>query len=214
MLGERGLWFKMSFFEGSARVPLMIAAPGRFAPRGVSAPTSLLDLLPTLVECAGGNARNAGAPLDGASLVPLASGDTQPDRQVMAEYAAEASIAPMVMIREGSLKHIHCEADPPLLFDLASDPQERVNLAADPNHASVVNRLRGLVREKWNLTAFDKDVRLSQSRRRLVYEALRKGHHFPWDFQPLQKASERYMRNHLDLNELEASARYPKAPSR
>jgi choline-sulfatase len=206
MLGERGLWFKMNFFEGSARVPLLIAAPGRFTPRSVSEPTSLLDVLPTLVELAGGSP----TPLDGVSLVPAAAGNASPERRVVAEYAAEGAIAPMVMIREGAFKYIHCEADPPLLFDLASDPGERANLAADPNQAARADRFRALAHEDWDLAAFDAAVRLSQSRRHLVYDALRKGHHFPWDFQPLQKASERYMRNHLDLNQLEASARYPR----
>ena len=41
-------------------------------------------------------------------------------------------------------------------------------------------------------------------------EALRKGGYYPWDFQPLQKASERYMRNHMDLNVLEENQRFPR----
>ena len=36
MLGERGLWYKMNFFEGSARVPLIVHAPKRFAPKRVA----------------------------------------------------------------------------------------------------------------------------------------------------------------------------------
>ena len=53
MLGERGLWYKMSFFEGSARVPLIVHAPARFAPARVAEPVSLVDVLPTLLELAG-----------------------------------------------------------------------------------------------------------------------------------------------------------------
>src|SRR4051794_28161444 len=55
MLGERGLWFKMAFFEDSARVPLVVRAPvGLAAARTrVAAPVSLLDLVPTLLDLAG-----------------------------------------------------------------------------------------------------------------------------------------------------------------
>ena len=50
-------------------------------------------------------------------------------------------------------------------------------------------------------------MRASQARRWVVYEALRKGGYYPWDYQPLQKASERYMRNHMDLNDVWKNAR-------
>ena len=60
-----------------------------------------------------------------------------------------------------------------------------------------------------DLARFDADVRKSQAQRRIVYEALRNGNYFPWDYQPLQQASERYMRNHMDLNVLEESQRFP-----
>ena len=54
MLGERGLWYKMHFFEWALRVPLIVWAPERFAPRRVTAPVSLVDLTPTLVDLGGG----------------------------------------------------------------------------------------------------------------------------------------------------------------
>ena len=57
---------------------------------------------------------------------------------------------------------------------------------------------------------YDAEVRQSQARRWIVYEALRNGSYYPWDHQPLQRASERYMRNHMDLNVLEESQRFPR----
>ena len=52
MLGERGLWYKMSFLEHSARVPLLVSRPGGSSAR-VDGPVSLLDFAPTVLELAG-----------------------------------------------------------------------------------------------------------------------------------------------------------------
>ena len=59
------------------------------------------------------------------------------------------------------------------------------------------------------LDRFDADVRYSQASRWVVYETLRNGDHYPWDYQPLQKVSERYMRNHMDLNVPEETRNFP-----
>lgn len=208
MLGERGLWFKMSFFEGSAQVPLMIAAPG-WEPQRIAIPTSTLDVVPTVAALAGLDITSLARWTDGEDLTPLARG--QGGRgPVPMEYAAEGTVAPMVALRDGDYKLSLCRSDAPLLYNLADDPHELTNLATDPAYADVLVRLRALAEARWDLGAFDIEVRESQARRRVVYEALRNGAYYPWDHQPLQKASERYMRNHMDLNVLEESKRYPR----
>ncbi|WP_019172128.1 choline-sulfatase [Pseudaminobacter salicylatoxidans] len=208
MLGERGLWFKMSFFEGSARVPLMVAGKG-ITPGLIDAPTSNLDICPTLCDLAGIDIADIMPWTDGQSLKPQMRGQPRSE-PVLMEYAAEGSYAPLVAMRDGKYKFVHCEIDPPQLFDLESDPLELTNLAADPANAALVASFMEKVRARWDMATFDKAVRQSQARRWVVYPALRNGAYFPWDFQPLRQASERYMRNHMDLNVLEDQKRYPR----
>ena len=209
MLGERGMWYKMSFFEGSARVPLMIAAPN-WAPRSVETPVSTLDILPTLCELAGAPLGDGAAWLDGESLVALAEGRGRRAAVAM-EYAAEGSVAPMVALRQGKWKAISAPPDPPQLFDLEADPYELANLAGRPDHSDVWAGFSSRFAEHWDLAAFDKAVRASQQRRRLVCEGLRQGAYTPWDFEPHDSAARRYMRNDMDLNVVEATQRYPRA---
>ncbi len=200
-LGERGLFFKMSFFEQSVRVPLILHAPFAFAPRRVAENVSLLDLFPTLLELAGDGALpDLAAPIDGHSLVPLAGGDATdwPDI-VCAEYTAEGAREPMAMVRKGPHKLIASLTDPPLLFDLAADPDELENLAQRPDLAGVRAELESIAAGTWDLESLERQVLASQSARRLLVEALATGKISSWDFQPLRDASRQYYRDAGDV---------------
>jgi choline-sulfatase len=208
MLGERGLWFKMNFYEGSARVPLMIAAPGMKHGR-VDDAVSTIDVCPTLCDLAGVSMEEVMPWTIGQTLVPLGQGKSRGEPVAM-EYAAEASYSPLIALRQGQWKYTNCALDPEQLFDLEADPHELSNLAEEPAHAATLEEFRIMAAARWDLEAFDADVRASQARRWVVYDALRQGGYYPWDYQPLQKASERYMRNHMDLNVVEENARFPR----
>jgi choline-sulfatase len=205
MLGERGMWFKMSFFEAACRVPLIVHAPGHFAAGRVPHAVSLVDLLPTLTDIAGDGASRFAAPVDGRSLLPHLSRTGGHD-EVLGEYLAEGVVAPMVMIRRGAEKFIHTPTDPDQLYDVATDPDERTNLA-DPVR---VAPYREEIARRWDISALHRAVLDSQRRRLFVLEALQQGRQTAWDWQPPRDASKMYVRNSMPLEELEAMSRFPK----
>ena len=217
MLGERGLWYKMSFFEHAARVPLFVRVPRGVPARRVADPVSLLDVAPTLLELAGAAWPEEHAEdLDGRSLVGLMTGDRPATPgPVFAEYLAEGVNAPAVMVRRGRHKLIACPGDPDQLYDVAGDPAELVDLASEPEHGATVRELREQLARRWDLETLERRVLASQRERRLVMRGLGEGARSTWAFEPRAGASREYVRSGADLYELQRRARLdaPDAPT-
>jgi choline-sulfatase len=214
-LGEHGLFYKMSFREHAAHVPLLVHAPGRYAARRIREPVSLADLAPTLADLARrGLAEELPRAVDGRSLVPLLEGAPEDQSAtVLGEYLAEGVAAPMVMIRRGRWKFISTPSDPDQLFDLEEDSLELRNLAQDARFEDVVSDFRDEVAARWDLEALDRAVRESQQARLAVFRALQQGKVEPWDFQPSRSAATQYTRNTADVADRERLSRFPPLPS-
>jgi hypothetical protein len=122
MLGERGMWFKMSFREGASRVPLMIAAPG--LPAGQHRHARLHHRPPPdLADLAGIDLSGIAPWTDGQSLVPLAQG-TPRQTPVAMEYAAEGTVSPMVGLTQDAG---NTSAAPPTPTNSSTCPPTRTN---------------------------------------------------------------------------------------
>jgi choline-sulfatase len=214
MLGERGMWFKMTFFEWACRVPLIFHAPWRFAPARRQQNVSLVDLLPTLLDITD-SATDLAAPLDGHSLVPLIAdaGAEWPDT-VLGEYFAEGSVAPIYMVRQGQYKFVACAVDPPLFYDLEVDPAELENLAGKREHAEMERVLADMARATWDNEAITRDVVASQQQRRKVSQALMTGERTLWDYESPRDESHAYIRNIAGLYEKEERAFLPRRGTR
>ncbi len=165
-MGEHGLYQKMSLFEGCARVPLLIVAPGKTKGGVVNEPVSHVDLYPTLTELAG---VKAPANLQGQSLVPMLKDPAAKGRgwaltQVVRGGVgkAKAGAAKGGAARSAGEKSYfgyslrtdrwrYTEWDEGRqgseLYDHESDPAERVNLAAKSEHAVTVAALRKTLTE-------------------------------------------------------------------
>ncbi len=166
--GEHGLWAKGSYYEGSARVPLLLSAPGRLeAGRVVDRPLSLIDLGPTLLDLAGA------PPLpqaSGRSVWPALQGDTNAWPEcVYSEQAKPAADEASRMVRQGPWKYIHYTGNEAELYHLDDDPNECRNLAEDPQHADTRRRLHErLFADGWDPEA----IRARLARRASEYKYL------------------------------------------
>ena len=179
-----------------------------------------MDVLPTLMDLAAlaGKTGKKGIgmptpvdPLDGRSLLPLCQGDGAGDSDLVAsEYMAEATGAPILMLRQGSMKYTCCLGDPEQLFNLADDPDELVNLASDPTHGDTLAAFRARAADHWDGEAEREKVIADQARRRFLGEALRQGRYTSWDYQPNRDAASEYTRSHVELTAFDYETRFPR----
>ncbi len=157
---EHQQFYKMSAFEGSTRVPIVISGPGVNAVGNVKQLVTLVDLMPTFLDLAGlplppkydpalnahgrwpaeqyGQDQNDPMAIDGTSLVPLlqkgdAAADSHPDH-IISQFHGENAGMSWFMLRKGDMKLVQWgtgEQNPPQLFNLTADPDEWHNLALD-----------------------------------------------------------------------------------
>lgn len=136
-LGARGLWGKSVMYEESAAIPMIVA--GRGVERGavIDTPVSLVDCYRSVLEAVGCPLSAEDRARPSQSLWEIAAG-AKPDRHVLSEYHAVASITGSFMIRHGRWKYVHHAGYRPELFDLESDPGETTDLAERPDMAPVL----------------------------------------------------------------------------
>ena len=208
MLGERGLWFKMSWFEHSSRVPLVVSFPSDLNAGRSTGAVSLADLLPTMVDLAtDGKGIEYQCTMDGRTLLPQLTSSHGHD-EAIGQYTAEFATGPIFMVRKGSRKFILGEKDPPMLFDLDNDPGELDNLAADPAYGPSIAKLWDQIHASWDVEGMKTRILESQRRRRSVVPSLvRQG--VSWDHEPRIDAARCYIRNNLELYEIERRSRFP-----
>lgn len=172
-LGDHHLLGKIGFHDESFRIPFVIKDPG-CAPacRGAveSSFTESVDVMPTILDWLGGQAPRA---CDGRSVMPFTQGIrpagwrselhyeydfrdvhySQPEA-VLGLTMDESSLC---VIQDERYKYVHFAALPPLFFDLQADPNQFVNLAADPAHADLVLRYAQKALS-WRLTHADRTL--------------------------------------------------------
>jgi len=146
-MGEKDWLYKLSLWEDTCRIPMIIRVPGMTPKGGQSGhPVSLIDLYPTMVDLCGlkGDTRKneKGAPLDGHSMRPFLADPKNgtwdgPDAalsMILPKFPGKSY--PMSMmhysIRTRDYRYTLYNNGKEEVYDHRSDPNEWTNLAGDP----------------------------------------------------------------------------------
>jgi arylsulfatase A-like enzyme len=162
-LGEKDMLAKMTLWAESTRVPLLVRTPGMQTGGAIcSRPVSLIDLYPTLADCC--DLPKPSQALDGTSLRPLLADPggswDGPDAALVAWMGAptqEQREHPYMKADAGNQhfalvsdhwRYIRASNGEEELYDLSADPNEWTNLASNPEMKAILERMRGLLKQR------------------------------------------------------------------
>lgn len=167
-VGDRSMFAKSTFYEKSAKIPLILAGNGITAGKVCNTPVSIMDIGPTLLDYTGAAAMEN---VDGVSLSDALQGGAVPAHTVYGEFMERPDMSQPAdsycfMIREGNYKYMSFADDPEceLLFDVSSDPGERNNLIAE--QPDILANMRRLAKE---YAEPEKSVRLQALHTRIYH---------------------------------------------
>ncbi len=142
MLGDHNLFRKALPYDGSARIPLIVAPPGDWqCNRGsvVDSVTELRDVMPTILDACGVAVPDT---VDGQSLMPLTRGETVQWREYLHGEHAYGQLSNH-WITDGKYKYVWFSwTGREQFFDLVNDPQEMRDLIADAEVQKPIERYR------------------------------------------------------------------------
>lgn len=159
--GARGLWNKSTLYREAVQVPLLMAGPQVPQAHVCQTAVNLIDIAPTLVQGAG---LAVPAAFDGRSLLELAQAPDDPQRVGFSEYHAVGSPSAAYMVRQGTWSYHHYVGFEPELFDLARDPLQTIDLAGQPEHRGVRDRMEALLRGMLDPERVDRQAKDDQNR--------------------------------------------------
>ncbi|MGC9350055.1 MAG: sulfatase-like hydrolase/transferase [Anaerolineae bacterium] len=149
-------FYKMSMYEGSVRVPMIVAGPEVSGGRIIDDLVSLIDIYPTLMDMTGTPGPES---LEGHSLTPLVQGDQDEGRPdvVLSQFHGSTLPTGTFMLRQGPWKYVAYVGYPPQLFNLEDDPEEIHDLAE--TRSDVVKELDDRLRQMVDYEAVDARVK-------------------------------------------------------
>ncbi len=195
-VGERGLWWKQTFYEDSVKVPAIVSWPGTL-PKGrrVERVVSQFDLNATMLEAGGAE----DLPFShGRSVVGIANDpdSTDWDDLAFAEYCTEPNDPAHSdgertwqhrMVRRGDWKLMLFTDMPSMLFNLRDDPDELNDLSGDQSAADTLRELTELALDGWDPQMIDADIRRMSVEQEVVRrwaEQIQPPDQYRWDLRP------------------------------